>query len=243
MRTTKLLLIQPFPGDADVLAEAIEESAPHLAAVRAETLADALPMMFENPPDVVLLDPNLPDSRQSWSFLSVHATLPNMPVVLVVGKEDEALAKRLLREGAQDYVLKHEIDAEPLRRALQNAIERQKVLDAARADAVIDQPTGLLNSNGFFLQAEMLRQVALRFGARLHLHFAESGDSHPEQRNLKLMELSDRLRKTYGLLTVIARVSEDRLAALTVDQPQGAGGVALDAREPVLLELAASAAR
>ncbi|MEO8027961.1 MAG: response regulator, partial [Bryobacteraceae bacterium] len=218
--------------------DALDECGWLAQVTRAGTLEDALAFVTSTPIDLVLLDLDLPDSRKSWSFLPLHATAPQIPIVLLVDADQAELAARLVREGAQDYLVKSEVDCIPLRRAIRNALERNRLLEAARADGVIDPPTGLLNARGFLMNAELLRQSALRFGVRMHLHVAESGVADPEERNLILLGLSDTMRESAGPLHAIARIDADRVAALAVDQPAGRGGFEVDLREPFRLELA-----
>jgi len=241
MSPIRILLVQSDPKEAFFVKDALDECGWLVDVTRAETLDHALALVATSTIDLILLDLDLPDSSKSWTFLPVHANAPNIPIILLVDADQASLAARLVREGAQDYLVKSEIDCIPLRRAIANAIERHHLLEAARADGVIDPPTGLLNSRGFLMQAELLRQTALQFNAGLHLQVLYSDVADPEERNLILLGLTDSLRESAGPLHAIARIDKDRVAALVVDPRPvfsfEASSFKIDPNEPVTLEL------
>ena len=82
--------------------------------------------------DLVLLDLSLPDSQGFDTFARVHAQAPDLPIVVVTGSNDEMLAVQAVQAGAQDYLVKGEIDSGLLSRAMRYAIERKKTEIALR---------------------------------------------------------------------------------------------------------------
>src|ERR1700686_2289112 len=99
--------------------------------VHVEQLADALDCLRRDWFDVVLLNLSLPDSPALLdSFLEANAYSRGAPIVVLADQEDENLANRLLREGAQDVVLKSELECAPLARSIRYAIERQRRMGA-----------------------------------------------------------------------------------------------------------------
>ncbi len=83
--------------------------------------------------DAILLDLNLPDSHGLQTVELATATAPNLPIVVLTGFNDEELALEAVRLGAQDYLIKHDINGTLLLRALRYAIERKQTLQALRA--------------------------------------------------------------------------------------------------------------
>jgi two-component system cell cycle sensor histidine kinase/response regulator CckA len=79
--------------------------------------------------DVVLLDLGLPDSRGLDTFTVFHASTPDVPTVVFTGVDDEQLALEALRQGAQDYLVKGEVDSRLLVRAIRYAVERKTIED------------------------------------------------------------------------------------------------------------------
>ncbi|MFP9191067.1 ATP-binding response regulator [Natronosalvus vescus] len=90
----------------------------------AHTLSDGLEHVTANPPDVILLDLNLPDSRGIDTVERMIAHAPTLPVVVLTGRNDVQTGARAIRRGAQDYLVKGTITGELLLRTLRYAIER-----------------------------------------------------------------------------------------------------------------------
>jgi DNA-binding response OmpR family regulator len=68
--------------------------------------ADALRLALARRPDAVLLDVTMPGPDGSQVLARLRALDPTVAVVMLTGNGDEQLARRLLREGALDYVRK-----------------------------------------------------------------------------------------------------------------------------------------
>jgi signal transduction histidine kinase len=77
--------------------------------------------------DLVLLDLSLPDSHGFDTFETVHAAAPDVPVVVLSGLDDQGLAVRAVQEGAQDYLVKGQVDGGSILRSMRYAIERQRL--------------------------------------------------------------------------------------------------------------------
>ncbi|MBV9543063.1 MAG: hybrid sensor histidine kinase/response regulator, partial [Chloroflexi bacterium] len=127
----RALLIEDNPGDVRLIREMLRDGAVEL--VTATRLADGLREVTDHPPDLVLLDLSLPDSHGFETFDRVHATVPEIAVVVLSGLNDEELAVRAVHEGAQDYLVKGQVDGAALFRSMRYAIERQR-LESARRD-------------------------------------------------------------------------------------------------------------
>src|SRR4029077_10683178 len=76
---------------------------------------------------VVLLDLGLPDAHGLDTVRQVHAVAPTVPLIVLTGLDDEALAGEAMKEGAQDYLIKGQIENRALPRALRHAIERHRM--------------------------------------------------------------------------------------------------------------------
>jgi len=82
--------------------------------------------------DAVLLDINLPDSSGFETFERIANETSGVPVILMTNMDDEELAMKAVRSGAQDYLFKTELDSNLLSRTLRYAIERKHVEEALR---------------------------------------------------------------------------------------------------------------
>ena len=77
--------------------------------------------------DIVLLDMGLPDGHGLDTVRRAHAAAPGVPLIVLTGLDDEALAAEAMKEGAQDYLIKGQIENRALPRALRHAIERHRM--------------------------------------------------------------------------------------------------------------------
>jgi signal transduction histidine kinase len=125
---TRVLLIEDNPGDADLVRLRLVESQPNVEVSCVSRLSDGLASLNATPPAVVLLDLNLPDSQGSETFRKVMEKAHDVPVVILSGQNDEALAAKALNQGVQDYLLKGTITSAGLERAMRYAVERQALL-------------------------------------------------------------------------------------------------------------------
>jgi len=124
MHLTRILVIEDNPGDARLLREMFNEVPAERTLSQVGTLREAEAHLAAHQVDLILLDLGLPDSQGLDAVRRARAAAPRVPLVVLTGFDDEALAAQALKEGAQDYLIKGEIDAKSLLRALRYAIER-----------------------------------------------------------------------------------------------------------------------
>jgi diguanylate cyclase (GGDEF)-like protein/PAS domain S-box-containing protein len=132
MRVIKcLLLIEDNPGDARLLREMFNEGGSPIAELtHVESLGAAESHLAANLVDIILLDLGLPDAEGLGAIRRAQAAAPRVPLVVLTGRDDESLAAQALQEGAQDYLVKGQIETRGLLRALRYAIER-KIMEEA----------------------------------------------------------------------------------------------------------------
>lgn len=128
--TTSVLLIEDNPGDADLVRLRLVEGQSQVKVNCVSRLSEGLASLTKNPPTLVLLDLNLPDSRGAETFRRVMEHSPNVPVVVLSGQDDEVLAMKAVHHGVQDYLVKGNISRKNLERAIHYAVERQALLRA-----------------------------------------------------------------------------------------------------------------
>jgi signal transduction histidine kinase len=141
----QVLLIEDNPADSDLIADALEDAhvsfvpgASTFTLAHVDRLAAGLARVAAGDVAVVLLDLSLPDSQGFATFVRLAAQAPATPIVVLSGLDDEALAIHAVREGAQDYLVKGQVDGVTLVRALRYAIERKRA-EAERARLVAEQ--------------------------------------------------------------------------------------------------------
>jgi len=170
-------------------------------------------------PHAVLLNPNLGDKQGAETFRLIQAAAPDVPVLLLVHSEDEALAAKLIREGAQDFLLKGQVDCAPLAHALRNAVLRHRLLSAARAGSRTDPLTGLTNRAGFLAAAARDRKLAERLDRRWMILVAQPRNLDetalafgPQRRDLDLVEAAEHLRGIATPADLVARIGDRHFA-------------------------------
>ncbi len=127
----RVLLVEDNPADARLFREAIADTRrlpPLLTHV--QRLDEAIEQLRTERFDVVLLDLSLPDSEGLDSIVRVHEKVPEIPIVILTGHDDEQLALQAVRAGAQDYLVKGQGDGNLLLRAMRYAIERKHIEEA-----------------------------------------------------------------------------------------------------------------
>ena len=123
----KVLLVEDNPGDARLIEESLADAVGDPFDVEtADRLATALRRLSSGGIDAILLDLSLPDSKGQETFDRAKAQAPYVPIIVLTGLGDEALALKMVREGAQDYVAKLELNGSVLSRAIRYAIERER---------------------------------------------------------------------------------------------------------------------
>jgi len=125
-----ILLIEDNAGDADLIQLRLVESKSPMRVSRVERLSEGLAFLEQESPSVILLDLNLPDSQGADTFRKVLAKAPDVPVVILSGQDDEALARTALHQGVQDYLVKGNFSHGELERAMRHAVERQALLQS-----------------------------------------------------------------------------------------------------------------
>ncbi len=132
----KILLVEDNPGDVRlirvILAE--EHGDPGFSVTTADRLSTAVERLRQDNPDAVLLDLSLPDSQGLGTVVTIVAKVPGVPIIVLTGMDDEALAVSALKEGAQDYLVKNQLDSNLLSRTIRYAIERKQSEEALRAN-------------------------------------------------------------------------------------------------------------
>ena len=129
----KILLVEDNPGDALLIRVMLAKvGGSQTTLERAERLSDALKRLDQGGINAVLLDLSLPDSQGLETFNRIYERTPQIPILVLTGHDDEGVAIRAVHHGAQDYLLKGQVDGPVLLRAVLHALERKRILEALR---------------------------------------------------------------------------------------------------------------
>ena len=113
------------------------------AVIWAKTLAEGVALARRDKPDVVLLDLTLPDSSGLATVRTMRAAMPDVPLVVLTGHDDNELALAALQAGAQDYLVKGQFEHDALGRAVRHALVRSR-LEAQLREAQKMETIGML---------------------------------------------------------------------------------------------------
>jgi serine phosphatase RsbU (regulator of sigma subunit) len=120
----QVLLIEDDDGDALLVQEYLAEAGAPVALDRARSITEAKPLLPAAA--CVLLDLDLPDAHQLQGVHWLQENVPQVAVVVLTGLADEHLGAEAVRAGAQDYLVKGQVDGALLNRVIRYAVERRR---------------------------------------------------------------------------------------------------------------------
>src|ERR1700674_5116171 len=127
-KALQVLLVEDNAGDARLLREMFSKERPDsFELTHLLRMSEAEIHLAKGEVDIVLLDMGLPDGHGLDTVRRAHAVAPDVPMIVLTGLDDEALAAEAMKEGAQDYLIKGQIENRALPRALRHAIERHRM--------------------------------------------------------------------------------------------------------------------
>ncbi len=218
----RVLLVEDNAGDARLLREYLPPSG--TACFEIETVArlsQAMDATRARDFDIVLLDLSLPDGSGLDTYTTLAREAPHLPVVLLTGLNDDALALRAVQAGAQDYLVKGQVNESILSRSLLYAVERHRVQSQLKTLSVQDALTGLYNRRGFLSMAEQHLKTAARESRAMALFYADlDGMKQINDRfghhegDWALIKAAEVLRATFREADVLARLGGDEFTVL-----------------------------
>lgn len=128
--TLSILAVEDDSADFGLIRAYMQRARPaagggKASLIWAKTLADGIAKgMGSKKPDIVLLDLSLPDSHGLDTVQAMRAALPETPIVVLTGHDDDAFSIAALEAGAQDYLVKGQFDHDALGRAVRHALVR-----------------------------------------------------------------------------------------------------------------------
>jgi signal transduction histidine kinase len=127
-KALQILLVEDNAGDARLLREMFSTEKPgSFELTHFMRMREAMIHLAKGGVDIVLLDLGLPDAHGLDTVRRAHEVSPSVPLIVLTGLDDETLAGEAMQEGAQDYLIKGQIENRALPRALRYAIERHRM--------------------------------------------------------------------------------------------------------------------
>jgi len=173
----RVLLVEDNPGDARLIQELLLEARGGLFETAVSTrLSEAMERIAAGNYQLILLDLSLPDSRGIDTFHRMVAHAPQIPLIVLSGLDDETLALQTVEEGAQDYLVKGQVDARSLERAIRYAMKR---VEAERALA--EERTLLRSVIDNLLDSIYVKDASGRYLLDNTAHMRSLGVDSPEK--------------------------------------------------------------
>lgn len=239
----RVLLVEDDPADSALVTEMLRDADAGAVLSCVGRLEDAIEPVSRGLADLVLLDLSLPDSHVVEGVRRLRAAAPEVPVVVLSGLDDRQVALEAVQAGAQDYLVKDDVDGPSLARAMRYAVERQRSERRLARLALSDPLTGLPNRVLFADRLEQALARAARASTRgrkaprLILMFIDLDGFKPVNDTLGhlagdavLVEVARRLEEQLRDADTVARLGGDEFTLLCEGVVSSDGGVGLARR-------------
>jgi signal transduction histidine kinase len=236
-KIVRVLLIEDDPDDAHLIremvadAEASSSAIPTFELVSVDRLSTGLEHLAEPGISAILLDLSLPDGQGLNMLLQVSGQAPGVPILVLTGTNDETLAVTAVQAGAQDYLIKGQVDGNLLVRAIRYAIERK------RAEKAFKTLTAKLGQSNRELQdfasvashdlQEPLRKIQA-FGDRLKTKCSEVLTDEGRDYLERMQNAAGRMQTLINDLLTFSRVTTKARPFVPVDLAKVAQEVLAD---------------
>jgi two-component system cell cycle response regulator len=225
-RPVRVLLVDSHRVYAETLRDglAVVRAGSGIELLWVEELTGALERLSQGGVDAVLLSLDLPDSEGMLTFERARAFAPDVPIIVLTEGSDEDIGMNTVQAGAQDFLVKEEVQPATLARAVRHAIERHRLFAALRSLSLIDDLTGLYNRRGFADLGEQYLKLSRRSARGVCVvfldvdRFKSINDSlghHVGDR--ALIKVADILKATFRRSDIIARLGGDEFAVLALE--------------------------
>lgn len=221
----KTLLIEDCPDAERLIREELKDVPYNNIDIEwAKRLSEGLDVIRKRKFDVILLDLSLPDSQGYNTFVKVRVHAPQIPIIVLSGNSDGLLAIKTIRAGAQDFLVKGELDAEVAVRSIHYSIERQRATNELHSMLLIDRLTGLHNRRGLLTLGEQQMNISKRDKKGLFIIFVELNNmgltdntNGKNAGDIAIIETANILKKTFRTSDIIGRTDSDKFAVVPID--------------------------
>jgi diguanylate cyclase (GGDEF)-like protein len=221
-KPVEILLVENNPSDVRLFRKSLTKAGTDkykLTCTR--QLGETIKRLDEKQFDIVIMDLSLPDSEGLNTFVSIRTHAPKVPVILLTSRYDEDLAVRTLQSGAQDYLIKGQVNGSMLSRSIRYAIERHKVRERESRMAYFDALTDLPNRRYFNDRLDYVLSHAKRYNEKVALMlidldgFKPVNDSMGHDTGDQLLQaVAQRLRECLRKSDTVARIGGDEFTCI-----------------------------
>ncbi len=219
----RVLLVEDNPGDARLVEILLSETGQEFDVKHVGTLGEALDEL-DQPFGVVLLDLSLPDSAGLQTVERMRRAAPQLPLVVLSGRDDEEVALKALQGGAEDYLVKGQGDGDLISRSIRYSMQRKSAEDRLAHLAQYDPLTNLANRALFHDRLEHALARAERHEGMIALLFLDLDRFKAVNDTLGhvggdalLQQVADRIRARMRESDTVARLGGDEFAIIIED--------------------------
>ncbi len=233
--TIHILLILDCREDCCLMEGMLQDSAGiHFEIETVHSLTEGTARLAEKAFHVVILDLGLPESSGIESLKKILGHTLEVPIVVLTGHDDDELGVAAIKEGAQDYLSKAQLDRNTLLRSIRYSIERHRLLAELHRQSLEDYLTGLNNRRGFFLLAQQHAKLAKRMKRALLIMIADLDGMKKindtfghEAGDRALVEIATVLKNTFRDADITARIGGDEFAVCIIDDDTSTADVVI----------------
>ncbi len=176
-KPVEILFVENNEKDVKLFNNCLAETGEdHFGLTCVGRLSDTIKHLDNGVYDIIIMDLSLPDSHGFNTFISVRMHAPNVPIILLTDIHDEDLAVKALQNGAQDYLMKGQVNGSLLSRSIRYAIERNNATQKQHRLAYFDALTDLPNRQLFQDRLNQAITQAHRYEQKVALMFIDLDD-------------------------------------------------------------------
>ncbi len=220
----RILWVEDNPDDVGTLSRLLRNLNYACDITAVKRVRECVRLIDDDLIDLVLLDLSLPDSRGLQGLHRLRAHAPEIPILVLTGNEDRETAERAVRSGAQDYLVKGQLEGNLLIHSLRFAELRNAFRAELEERSLRDPLTGLYNRRGFRLLADQSLRLAKRNGRESVLLLADMDDLKDINDTLghvqgdhALQAAANAFRLSLRDSDIIGRLGGDEFVALAVE--------------------------
>jgi signal transduction histidine kinase len=214
-RALRVLLVEDNAGDARLLREMFnKESAGSFALTHLTRMSEAEKLLAQGGVDIVLFDMGLPDGHGLETLRRARAAAPDVVMIVLTGLEDEALAAEAIKEGAQDYLIKGQIENRALPRALRHAMDRHRM--QAEADVMRNHQLRLKDEFLSHVSHELRSPLASIYSFTTIIADGLAGETNPQQNEYFQIILRN-VRQLQSMIEDLLEVTQAQAGKLKID--------------------------
>ncbi len=221
----KILYVEDEIDHAILIGEFIKEiTNVHYEMTHVQQLDEALLELDNERYDIIMLDLTLPGKHGLDAITMVCERAPEIPVVVMTSMEDETMAIKALQKGAEEYLVKGEMNSHALSRILRYAIMRHNGRVELQSLSLVDDLTSLYNRRGFMLFAQQQLSIAIRTKRGMILFFIHlegldeiSKKFGHQYEELAKIETANILKEAFRESDIIALHDRDEFTAIAIE--------------------------